>query len=92
MRPSPRCAVCCVSDGLVGIVVGSEQIHLCEDHARRLDGHQPESYADLAKLYAMPGLNRRKRADRRQHRRRAFPPRPEGRRLNSGRRRDDRSR
>ena len=86
MQEPPRCAVCCASEDLVGIVVGSKQLHLCSEHAGKLEGAQATSYADFASLFALPGLERRQRVERRQRRRRAFPPRPEGRRLNGGRR------
>ena len=90
MQERPICAICRSSDELVGVIVGAKQFHLCGEHARKLDGVQPESYAELTHLFALPEFERRAKKDRRRRRRRNFPPRPEGRRLNTGRRGDDR--
>lgn len=89
MQERPTCAICRRSDALVGVIVGGKQFYLCREHARKLDGVQPQNYAELTHLFALPEFERRETNDRRQRRRRNFPPRPEGRRLNTGRRDGD---
>ncbi len=89
MSARHHCAICPPVDSLVGIVVSRRQLHLCEQHHDLLDGRQPQSFDELAAIFAVPGLDRRAEPDRRVDERRHFPPRPEGRRMGSGRRRDD---
>ena len=88
-RELHHCAVCPRSGELVGILVAGRQLHLCDEHHHVLGDRQPQSFDDLAALFATPGLDRRAGDDRRVEDRRQFPPRPEGRRHDMGRRVED---
>jgi hypothetical protein len=71
------------------VLVGERLVHLCDSHARVLEGITPASVAELRQVFRE---NRGKRSlvERRQALdRRVFPARPEGRRRNSGRRASD---
>jgi hypothetical protein len=84
-----RCAVCAATQGLKGVVVAGRPLLLCPTHRDRLGDHQPESFDDLASFFAHPDFDRRRHGERRRRMRRQFPPRPEGRRHNQGRRAGD---
>lgn len=103
MSSTPKCAVCPETAPLHGILVAGAALLLCEAHQRKLGGRAPETFDELAALMAAPNAaapnedeitgaqppaQRRRASDRRRGERRAFP-RPEGRRLNDGRRADD---
>jgi len=89
MRRSPhRCAVCPATRALTGIIVAGRELFLCNEHAAKLGDERPSSYDDLASFYALPGIDRRAADERRDEDRRMFP-RPERRRYNMGRRKDD---
>jgi len=62
---------------------------LCAEHAAKLGDASPSSFDDLVEFFAALGSDRRSEPNRRSEDRRAFPPRPEGRRRNMGRRNDD---
>ncbi len=83
------CAICAGTGDLTGVVVGGRQLHLCRRHAAKLGDDAPASFDDLAALFASAGADRRRSVDRRNGDRRMFPPRPELRRRNFGRRDDD---
>ncbi len=80
------CAVCTETNELSGIVVGERQLYLCPRHAKKLGEHAPRTFDDLAALFSPSALDRRREIDRRRIDRRMFPPRPELRRRNFGRR------
>lgn len=62
----------------------------CKHHARQLGPDTPSTTYDLAERLGRIALDRRGDHDRRrQQDRRWFPPRPEGRRHDGGRRADD---
>jgi len=88
-RPLHRCAVCPETDGLTGVVVAGTELHLCEKHLAKLGDASPASFDDLAVFFATLGADRRQQPDRRVEDRRVFPPRPELRRHNMGRREND---
>ena len=88
-RPLHRCAVCPETDDLTGVIVAGTEILLCEKHIVKLGDTSPSSFDDLTEFFAALGSDRRSEPNRRTEDRRAFPPRPEGRRYNMGRRDDD---
>jgi hypothetical protein len=78
------------------VVVEGRALELCRVHAVTVVTAMPETFDDLRALFAGTGVDlaahvdRRARLDRRAVLdRRVFPPRPEGRRCNDGRRADD---
>jgi hypothetical protein len=85
-RPLHRCAVCPETEGLTGMVVAGTELLLCEKHVAKLGDASPTSFDDLAVFFATLGADCRSQPDRRTEDRRVFPPRPEGRRHNMGRR------
>ncbi|MBW2453856.1 MAG: hypothetical protein JRI68_05075 [Deltaproteobacteria bacterium] len=87
--PIHRCAVCPETAGLTGVVVAGTELLLCEKHLAKLGNASPASFDDLAVFFATLGSDRRQESDRRDEDRRVFPPRPELRRYNMGRRKDD---
>ncbi|MEM1033413.1 MAG: hypothetical protein AAGN82_23970 [Myxococcota bacterium] len=86
----PRCLLCPRDDDLVGIVVGARPAWLCAvHHARYLRAGAPR-FDTLSQLFRHHAFDRREGpTDRRQRLRRQFPPRPEGRRHDAGRRAGD---
>lgn len=71
------------------VLVGERLMHLCDSHARLLEGVAPASVSELRQIFREAG-GRRSLVERRQALdRRVFPARPEGRRRNSGRRATD---
>jgi len=84
-----RCAVCAAEEGLVGVVVAGRALLLCPTHHQAVVAGGEERFNDLEAFFAHPDFERRHRGDRRRRARRQFPPRPEGRRHNRGRRVDD---
>ena len=89
MKIESRCAVCPTADVLTGIVVAGQRLLLCQAHLEKLGGRRPESFDDLATFFATLGSDRRTLSDRRRGERRMFPPRPELRRHDMGRRTGD---
>jgi hypothetical protein len=96
----PTCAAC--NDPVLGsklcrVVIGGQAVTLCRTHAARVAAEMPQTFDELRALFPeVPGdespLARRSViARRRDDDRRMFPPRPEGRRLGTGRRASDRS-
>jgi hypothetical protein len=71
------------------VLIGNRIVQLCDEHARRaLEGSIPD--VETLMQLARPLGERRSPIDRRgPFDRRMFPPRPEGRRLESTRRQDD---
>ncbi len=88
-RPLHRCAVCPEREGLTGVVVAGSELHLCAKHMAKLGSASLSSFDDLAVFFATLGSDRRQQSDRRTEDRRVFPPRPELRRHNMGRRKED---
>ncbi|MSP25178.1 MAG: hypothetical protein EXR75_08440 [Myxococcales bacterium] len=86
---APCCAVCASEESVVGVVVGGRQLFLCKSHAEKLGNTTPARFEKLAQLDATAGLTRRTQGDRRASERRMFPPRPELRRHDDGRRDGD---
>jgi len=84
-----RCAVCADTEDLIGVVIAGRPMLLCAVHHDKLTDGGSERFGDLQSFFAHPDFNRRGRPDRRRRARRQFPPRPEGRRHNLGRRVDD---
>jgi hypothetical protein len=71
------------------VLVGDRLVMLCESHAATLRHHRITNLLDLRRLFVESG-GRRSLVDRRDPLdRRAFPPRPEGRRAPRGRRATD---
>jgi hypothetical protein len=81
------------------VVVEGRALQLCRAHAATVVAAMPETFEDLRGLFAgaggaldgpLPFPERRSPIERRDAEdRRVFPPRPEGRRLGSGRRAGD---
>ncbi len=78
------------------VVVEGRSLELCRAHAATVVAAMPETFEDLRALFVGVGVDlgaspeRRSPIDRRVGEdRRAFPPRPEGRRRNGGRRDGD---
>lgn len=74
--------------------MGTQTLLLCAQHASKLGERVPESFSELAQILSEVeaegrGELRSGRNDRRRAERRQFPPRPEGRRFNGGRREGD---
>jgi hypothetical protein len=79
------------------VVVEGRMLALCRTHAAAVVAEMPATFDDLRALFVGAGVDlaarageRRSPLDRRDHQdRRVFPPRPEGRRMNGGRRAGD---
>jgi hypothetical protein len=102
MRNVDPCAVCekaeLESTGMSCVIVGGRAISLCRLHAAAVALAMPKTFDDLRALFAGVVLDaggvrldeRRSPIFRRaSDDRRAFPPRPEGRRSSTGRRLGD---
>jgi hypothetical protein len=89
MNDETTCIVCGTPCARSSIVVGDAAIGLCPAHAARLDPKAPAVFETFAAFFEGSGLERRIEVDRRRMDRRMFPPRPELRRKNNGRRKDD---
>jgi len=98
--PAHVCAVCAAdasaTSSLVRVHVAGRTLHLCRSHAAPVVAARPETFEDLRALFvgvtarSDGGLERRSAIPRRWGEdRRAFPPRPEGRRASNGRRSTD---
>ena len=83
------CAVCTGQDDLDGVVVAGQLIHLCSKHRAASEQYSLSEFSALADFFARPEMDRRRGGQRRTTERRQFPPRPEKRRHNMGRRADD---
>jgi hypothetical protein len=98
------CAVCgpgAAGGRMSRVVVEGRTLQLCRAHAATVVAAMPETFEDLRGLFvgtgadldrppALPFPERRSPIERRTPEdRRVFPPRPEGRRLGSGRRAGD---
>jgi hypothetical protein len=95
------CAVCGASpskaSGIVRATVETRTIFLCRAHAAIVVAARPATFEELRALFVgttlrkdAPGVDWRSPIPRRlDEDRRAFPPRPEGRRLSAGRRSTD---
>lgn len=103
MRKLDPCAVCETADvdstGMSRVIVEGRAISLCRLHAAAVALEMPETFDDLRELFAGATLDaggvrlderRSPIARRAPDDRRAFPPRPEGRRGSLGRRIGDR--
>lgn len=89
-RPNqPHCAVCPEAVDLTGVLVGGREMFLCARHVAALPSRSANSFDELAALLSLPGIDRRSVVDRRREDRRMFPPRPELRRHDLGRRTTD---
>jgi len=83
------------------VVIEGRALELCRVHAGVVVAAMPETFDDLRELFVGAGVDladgqpaperveRRSPLDRRAEDRRVFPPRPEGRRRNGGRRAGD---
>ena len=92
MTSTPACALCSATGSLTAVVVAGASKWVCAHHQQALAGRIPTDMAELRAWMASTEeheRNRRAGPDRRVAQRRQFPPRPEGRRHNDGRRRDD---
>ena len=95
-----QCEACSVlvrrADDSVGngrirnLLVGGRFVYLCEPHARAVRNHNPSSIEEIRKLLKEADGSRSLVDRRNTVNRRVFPPRPEGRRLQTGRRSSDR--
>ena len=97
-RTSPvPCAVCNTetpSNKISRVVIEGHTIPLCREHAAAVATRMPRSFDELRELFRETGAEhpdaRRSRLERRgSDDRRVFPPRPEGRRMEGGRRATD---
>lgn len=102
-EPSERCAVCGCEErsgaGLSRVIIQMRVLLLCRTHAATVVAAMPETFEELRALFAgaaplaaaaYAGPERRSPITRRAPEdRRVFPPRPEGRRRNGGRRASD---
>ncbi len=88
MSPS-SCIVCGKPGAVSAVEVAGKPVDLCHEHVRTLEREATRSFDSLAVLRAAPGIDKRLEVDRRRDDRRMFPPRPELRRSNQGRRDDD---
>jgi hypothetical protein len=71
------------------VLIGERIVTLCDRHADEVRRSGQTDMDALCRMYQEPG-GRRSLVDRRASLdRRVFPPRPEGRRRNAGRRHDD---
>jgi len=99
VKQQGHCAVCVTLEvdttaPLSRVVVEGRILCLCRAHASTVASEMPQTFDDLRQLFsgvgAGPGSERRSPISRRDtDDRRVFPPRPEGRRLSSGRRNTD---
>jgi len=101
VKQEEKCVVCVALDVEAGaaplsrVVVEGRILRLCRSHAATVASEMPQTFDDLRKLFVGFGaetarIERRSPISRRDFEdRRVFPPRPEGRRLASGRRDDD---
>lgn len=94
----PTCAACLdplPSSKLCRVVIDGRVLSLCRTHAARVAAARPDTFDEMRALFKEvatddSALARRSVIDRRRtDDRRVFPPRPEGRRLDGGRRRTD---
>lgn len=86
MDRSGTCFVCNQPGNVTACVVEGAPIALCAPHARRVTKWATSEFSTLSEFFATTGLERRVGSDRRRAERRMFPPRPESRRQNQGRR------
>jgi hypothetical protein len=93
--PCAACGVLTPSHKLSRVVIEGRALALCRTHASIVAEQMPRTFEQLRRLFVEPAppsgaparrslISRRAAEDRRE-----FPPRPEGRRMGSGRRRDD---
>lgn len=96
--PCVACNVILPSSKLSRVVIDGRTVLFCREHASKIATRMPRTYEDLRRLFLEEGqqgaqgdqparrsvLERRGNDDRR-----AFPPRPEGRRMEGGRRAGD---
>jgi hypothetical protein len=97
--PAHVCAVCAeasASSSLVRVYVEGRTLHLCSNHAATVIAARPETFDELRALFVGVTVRAEARVERRSpiprrwgDDRRAFPPRPEGRRAANGRRSTD---
>jgi hypothetical protein len=91
----PACEVCATlgrspsGKRVRRVLVGDRLVHLCDSHARVLEGVAPASVTELRQVFRESGGHRSLVERRQELDRRVFPARPEGRRRNSGRRASD---
>jgi len=94
------CAAChdpVSASKLCRVVIDGRVVALCRTHAARVAASRPETFDEMRALFVEPETDsvpnpRRSMIDRRRaDDRRAFPPRPEGRRMAEGRRTGDRT-
>lgn len=81
--------VCGTLDAVTAVEVAGNSVALCVEHARRPDRAGRLRVEAVPAVASSPDSERRVAVDRRCEERRMFPPRPELRRNNDGRRDDD---
>jgi hypothetical protein len=89
MRAKRCCEVCGQSGRVVRLSFGSRTIALCSTDAERAKGSGAATLDDLRRVFREAGGRRALLPRRAPEERRLFPPRPEGRRHDDGRRGSD---
>lgn len=85
-----ECEICGASAGVSGVDLGTRIVVLCNAHAREARLAHVASPEALRALFVESDGRRALLSRRARDERRAFPPRPEGRRRTLGRRQTDR--
>ncbi|MBL8740677.1 MAG: hypothetical protein JNK04_06280 [Myxococcales bacterium] len=93
--PCVACNVILPSSKLSRVVIDGRTVLCCREHASKIATRMPRTYEDLRRMFLEEPDGdhpaRRSKLERRgADDRRAFPPRPEGRRMEGGRRSSDR--
>ena len=86
---SRPCEVCRAPRKIRRVLVEDRLVALCDEHAAELSLSGTRSVAELRTLFPEEGGLRSRVGRRAPLDRRVFPPRPEGRRRNQGRRKSD---
>jgi hypothetical protein len=84
------CDVCATKQRIRRILLQDRVVALCDEHAAELRSSGASTLEALCALFPESAGKRSLVARRAPLDRRVFPPRPEGRRRNAGRRQDDR--
>lgn len=98
--PTDRCAVCGATEAqgavMSRVYVERRSLILCRSHAATVVAARPVTFEELRALFVGTSIRKGNAIERRSpiprragEDRRAFPPRPEGRRLSAGRRSTD---
>jgi hypothetical protein len=89
--PCVACNIVFPSAKLSRVVIDGRTVLFCREHASKIATRMPRTFEDLRRLFLEQpegdSASRRSRVERRgADDRRVFPPRPEGRRMEGGRR------